>query len=416
MFSLYVLEACNEHKFMKTHRKRIAISFLVLTFGLFVGFTPEKPTGVVKRIVLDAGHGGSDPGNLGTGRYKFTEKDITLDVTLRVKDYLEKEYPGIEIVLTREDDSFPTLEKRVKIANDSDADLFVSIHCDAFTKASARGSSTFVMGMHRSDEALRIAMQENASIYKEKDYQERYSFDPKDPDTYIVLTLRQNTYLDQSLQLSQNIQYQFRERVGRVDRGVRQAGYYVICFTAMPSVLVELGFLTNKEEEDFLNSEQGKSYMSSAIFRAIRDYKQEMDHRQEPELQNVGDEQVKEELRVNTTSQQSAQEVALNDRTSAKWQDCITYNDIRQGIRFQVQIATSSQKVAVEPANFNGLENIDEYFSNGLYKYAAGSTSNFDKAKEMQEILRKNGFTGAFVIAFKDGKRITLDEALNKQP
>ena len=258
-------------------RKRLAIAFLVIGYGLFVGYTPERPSGAIQTIVLDAGHGGYDPGNLGTGRYKTTEKDITLDVTLQVAKYLEEAFPGINIVLTRDDDSYPELEERVRIANDNEADLFVSIHCDAFTRESAKGSSTFVMGMHRSEEALRIAMKENASIFNEKDYEKRYNFDPNDPDTYIALTLRQNTYLDQSLLLSSKIQTQFRERVGRADRGVRQAGYYVICFTAMPSVLVELGFLTNKLEEDFLNSQKGKDYMSSAIFRAIREYKDEID-------------------------------------------------------------------------------------------------------------------------------------------
>lgn len=378
--------------------KRIAVTFLVITFGLFVGFTPEKPTGVVQTIVLDAGHGGSDPGNLGTGRYKTTEKNVTLDVTLQVAEYLKKEFPGINIVYTRNDDSYPTLEDRVKIANDNDADLFVSIHCDAFKKASAKGSSTFVMGMHRSDEALRIAMRENASIFKEKDYEKRYSFDPNDPDTYIALTLRQNTYLDQSLLLSQKIQNQFRERVGRVDRGVRQAGYYVICFTNMPSVLVELGFLTNKEEEDFLNSQKGKDYMSSAIFRAIRDYKNQMDAKAEPEPVEV------------------IEEVPETATTSSDWRDDIVNEDVSKGVYYAVQIVTSAEALPINDPTFNGLETVDEYLSNGLYKYATGKTKTFDEAKRMQGVLRENGFEGAFVVAFKKGKRITLADAQKELP
>lgn len=264
-------------------RKRLMMAFLVCSVGLFVGFSPEPPKGVLHRVVLDAGHGGTDPGNLGTGRYRYTEKDITLDVTLRVGKYIEEAFPDVEVIYTRKDDSFPTLKKRVEIANSVDADLFISIHCDAFTKSTARGSSTFVMGMHKTQEALRVAMKENAAIYREENYRDNYSFDPSDPDTYIALTLRQNTYLEQSLQLSANIQNEFRDRVGRVDRGVKQAGFYVISFTTMPSVLVEMGFLTNPDEEDFLNSEAGRVYMASAIFRAFRDYKNDIDGAAEAE-------------------------------------------------------------------------------------------------------------------------------------
>lgn len=389
--------------------KRIAASFLVLAYILFVSFTPEEPTGVVRTIILDAGHGGKDPGNLGTGRYKTTEKDITLDVSLKLKAYLEEEYPNIRIVLTRDDDAYPTLNDRVELANRNAADLFISIHCDAFTRPSAKGSSTFVMGMHRSEEALRVAMKENASIFKEENYEEQYSFDPNDPDTYIAMTLRQNTYLDQSLLLSSYIQEQFRERVGRVDRGVRQAGYYVICFTTMPSVLVELGFLTNNEEEDFLNSDDGKVYMASAIFRAIRDYKNKMDE--------AGAIIVDAEEVLKPVEHEEAIEVPAVDRAEARddqlWASLIVSEKCR-GVRFQVQIATSSEPIPLKPEHFNGLSEVDEYLSNGLYKYVAGCTKDYNKAREMQEILRTNGFDGAFVIAFNGDQRVTLQEALDE--
>lgn len=383
----------------------MAAAFLALTYVLFVGFTPEKPAGVVRTIILDAGHGGKDPGNLGTGRYKTTEKDITLDVTLQVEKYLQEAFPNIDIILTRDGDSYPSLKERVEIANTNTADLFVSIHCDAFTRESAKGSSTFVMGMHRSEEALRVAMKENAAIFQEDNYEENYNFDPNDPDTYIAMTLRQNTYLNQSLLLSKYIQDQFRDRVGRVDRGVRQAGYYVICFTTMPSVLVELGFLTNKEEEDFLNSEDGKSYMASAIFRAVRDYKQQMDAA-EPIPQVNADELLKEDDAHASSDPAKAGDAELLD-------ELITYEDPCKGIHFQVQIATASEQIDRIPENFNGLSKVDEYLSNGLYKYTAGCTSDYEEARHMQDILRTHGFDGAFVVAFKGKKRITLKEALD---
>lgn len=400
------------NKRMVTLHKRMALLFLALTFSFFVGFTLNESTGKIQTIVLDAGHGGSDPGNLGTGRYKTTEKDITLDVTLRLKKYIEEQYPEIKIILTRDGDTFPSLNDRVEIANTSKADLFISIHCDAFTKSSAKGSGTYVMGMHRSKESLRVSMKENASIYREENYEQNYSFDPDDPDTYIALTLRQNTYLDQSLLLSKKIQDQFRDRVGRVDRGVRQAGFFVICFTSMPSALVELGFLTNPDEEDFLNSENGKSYMASAIFRAFKEYKMD--------IEGVKVEVVEEVTPVAPPKEENEPVADTNSEedtaNKGEWVDKITYKKIKKGVRYQVQIATSSVKIPLTPEQFNGLTQVDEYFSNGLFKYAAGSTKSFDEAKAMQAELRKHGFTGAFVIAFNDNERIALDEALMKQP
>ena len=169
----------------------------VLTLALLVvfasaAFTPLEPAMVV---VIDAGHGGKDPGNLGTGRYKVTEKDVTLDVANKLANYIEENMPDVEVILTRKDDSFPKLNTRVKIANDAQADLFISIHCDAFSSPNARGCGTYVMGMHKTEESLRVAMQENASIYKEDDYAQTYEgFDPKDPDTYIALALRPVSY------------------------------------------------------------------------------------------------------------------------------------------------------------------------------------------------------------------------------
>lgn len=392
-------------------KKRLAVVFLVCSVALFVGFSPSQPSGAIRKIVIDAGHGGSDPGNLGTGRYKKTEKDITLDVALRLGKYIEEAFPGLEIIYTRKDDSFPTLKRRVEIANTSDADLFISIHCDAFTKPHARGASTFVMGMHKSDEALRVAMKENAAIYKEENYADNYSFDPNDPDTYIALTLRQNVYLEQSLQLSSNIQKEFRERVGRVDRGVKQAGFYVISFTTMPSVLVEMGFLTNPDEEDFLNSEDGRVYIASAIFRAFRDYKIQMDGAEAsiPKTEKPAPE----------TKPQPAPAPAVEkpaEPVADDWRDRIRTEKKPNDIHYRVQIATSPTAIERKPENFHGLSGIDEYFSDGLYKYTAGLTSNFEEARQMQNMLRQHGFDGAFVIAFKGEKRIPVAEALKQTP
>jgi len=229
----------------------------------------------MKTVVIDAGHGGKDPGNLGTGRYKAREKDISLDVALRVGGYIKKEFSQIKVIYTRSTDVFIGLNERADIANKAKADLFISIHCNAFTKLSSHGVETYALGLHRNKENLQVAMKENSSITMEDDYKTKYEgFDPNSAESIIALTIMQSAFLQQSLSLSSYIQKQFRERVGRTDRGVKQAGFLVLRKTTMPSVLVELGFLTNEEEEDFLNSENGKAYMSSAIFRGFKEYKE----------------------------------------------------------------------------------------------------------------------------------------------
>ncbi|MFZ6052827.1 N-acetylmuramoyl-L-alanine amidase family protein [Halocola ammonii] len=385
-----------------SRNKSITI-FLVFAALLMLAAVPSPPptANEIHTVVLDAGHGGKDPGNLGTGRYKDTEKDIALDVTLQLGEYLKESFPDLNIIYTRDDDSFPKLEERVEIANDANASIFISIHCNSATPR-AYGTETFVMGLHKSQASLNTAIQENASIYLEEDYKGTYKgFDPNDPDTYIKLSLRQNVYLDQSLLLSKNIQDQFRERVGRRDRGVKQAGFYVISFTSMPSALVELGFLTNKEEEDFLHSEVGKTYMASAIYRAFHDYKEKM------ESADIQPEDIPEPDSKTT-------EPEGDDRKSIPLNELVVNETIDSGIYFEVQILTSSKKIEKTPENFNGLANVDEYISSGLYKYATGKTRDFEKAKTNQELLKNNGFPGAFVIALKNGKRIDLQEALAK--
>jgi len=362
-------------KYPKQPSKLLKPAVLALAIvAVFVSgaFTPLEPAMVV---VIDAGHGGKDPGNLGTGRYSLTEKDVTLDVSNRLAEYITEKMPDVKVILTRTDDSFPKLSSRVKIANNADADVFISIHCDAFTTENAQGCGTYVMGMHKTEESLNSAMRENASIFKEENYEENYEgFDPNDPDTYIALSLRQNVFLDNSLQLGSLIQNQFRDKVGRKDRGVRQAGYYVISFTSMPSVLVELGFLTNPNEEDFLHSEDGRTYMASALFRAFRDYR---------DIHNP----------------------LITDEPKAQHTD---------GLTFRVQIASSPTELDKSDPVFRGLQNIDMYLSGGQYKYTTGMFGVAEDAHMKKRELRDQGFSGAFVAAFKDGQRVPMSRILEE--
>lgn len=388
-----------------TGTKRKVILFLAVSFA-FLAAQNAEPEKTQKPfvVVIDPGHGGKDPGNLGTGRYKKTEKDISLDVSTRVGNLIKERLPGVKVVYTRTGDTFPTLKERVELANDQQADLFISIHCNA-ASAAAFGSETFVMGMHKTEEALKSAMKENASIYLEDNYEENYKgFDPKDPETYIILSLRQNVYLDQSLKLSKNVQDQFRERVGRRDRGVKQAGYYVISFTTMPSVLIELGFLTNQEEEDFLNKEEGREYMSSAIFRAFRDYKAELDG-------TISDISVPEDPKPSGPVVEKPKPLKSEDISTEKG-DGMIWEECGENLRFQIQLISYSKKVEKRPANFKGLLRVEEYLSNGLYKYSAGCTKSYENAKKNLARARELGFDGAFVIAFQGKERVELSEAI----
>ncbi|MCB9187593.1 MAG: N-acetylmuramoyl-L-alanine amidase [Flavobacteriales bacterium] len=229
----------------------------------------------LRTIVIDAGHGGHDPGNLGTGRFKTKEKDIALDVALRVGGYIKTQFPEISVVYTRDTDVFIGLSERADIANKAKADLFISIHCNAATNTSAVGVETYALGLHKNQENLEVAMKENSAIFLEDDYKTKYEgFDPNSAESIIALTIMQSAYLQQSLSISSYIQRQFKDRVGRRDRGVKQAGFLVLRRTTMPSILIELGFLTNASEEDFLNSENGKAFMASAIFRGFKEYKE----------------------------------------------------------------------------------------------------------------------------------------------
>lgn len=366
--------------------KRAVLCAMTAMIMLSVSFAPLPPSMV---LVIDAGHGGSDPGNLGTGRYGETEKAVTLDVALLLRKYITERFPDVKIVMTRTGDSYPSLKKRVAIANDVQADLFMSIHCDAFTNANASGSSTFVMGMHKSEESLRVAMQENASMFREDDYKTRYAgFDPDDPDTYIALALKQSVFVNKSLELGSLIQDQFQSRVGRKDRGVRQAGYYVISFTQMPSVLVELGFLTNPSEEDFLNSTNGKELMASALLRAFRTYKEK--HHPGPE-----------ERLPQATEDVSPEPSALLEMSPASAEPFDESSSALVSPSFRVQILASQDPLSTDDSRLEGLTPVVEYLRNGLYKYAVGSFSTSVQASVYKSQLQQMGYPDAFVVKFE---------------
>lgn len=262
----------------RSKNKKFIISLILLIPFVFGGFIPNEtmmPAFRMKKIVLDAGHGGKDPGNLGS---RSREKDINLAVTLMVGKYIEESMPDVEVIYTRKDDSFPTLKERPQIANNNKADLFVSIHSNSAANKSAFGTETFVMGTKHFDANFDIVKRENSVILLEENYEENYEgFDPASPESYMMFNLMSKAFFENSVTLADQIETQFKDRVGRKSRGVKQGPFYVLWTPSMPSVLVELGFLSNSNEERFLMSKTGQEYMASAIFRSIRDYKNQIE-------------------------------------------------------------------------------------------------------------------------------------------
>ena len=229
----------------------------------------------IRKVVIDAGHGGKDSGTIG----RFTkEKDITLSIALKLGKIIEENIKDVEVIYTRKKDIFIPLNKRAEIANKAKADLFISIHCNGGAKHTVKGTETYVMGVHSSDENLEVAKRENSAILLENNYKSKYEgYNPKSLESHILFSMFVNSYMDNSLNFAQKIETQFHKRVGRKTRGVKQAGFVVLWRTTMPSVLVEVGFLSNKDEERYLNDALGKTYIASGIFRAFKEYKKEIE-------------------------------------------------------------------------------------------------------------------------------------------
>ena len=357
-------------------------------------------------IILDAGHGGKDPGNSYHG---FVEKEIALKTTLKLEKYLKRDN-NIQVVYTRKSDVFIELKDRPKKANSIDANLFVSIHCNSVDNPIPFGTETFVMGLARSKGNLEIAKQENSVILLEKDYKQTYKgFDPKNPETLIGLKILQEDYLDRSINLASKIESNFKNKLHRKSRGIKQTPLWVLDAAYMPSVLIELGFLSNSEEGHYLNSEEGQNNMAEAIASAIIAYKKEYfgtqsnDDYEELPSKKVVENEVKD-------SSKSTKSKRIIEKQVSQKQESKTQNS---DVVFKVQFAAGNKNIKLNPSNFKGLKNVSMTTSNGaLYKYAYGSTSDYKTAKEDLKVVKSKGYTSAYIIAIKDGKNISIQEAL----
>lgn len=376
-------------------RIRLHILYISLLCGLLV--SPSCYGMVAARdfvVVIDAGHGGHDPGAVGR---ISKEKNINLKVALAVGKLIEQNCKDVKVIYTRKRDVFVPLNRRSDIANEAKADLFISIHTNSLANnRTARGASTWTLGLAKSEANLKVAQRENAVILYEDDYQTRYAgFNPNSAESYIIFELMQDKYMEQSVHLASLVQEQFRHTCRRVDRGVHQAGFLVLKASAMPSVLIELGFISTPAEERYLNTAEGVSNLSNGIYRAFLAYKQEQEHRPVHS----------KELRLAEQKPSPAPEVTEKpapDSASASGKPV-----------FKIQIFASSELLKSNDRRLKGLKGVEHFRENGLYKYTYGASADYNRMLRTRRSVAGK-FKEAFIIAFKDGKKMDINQAIRE--
>ncbi|MFA7042828.1 MAG: N-acetylmuramoyl-L-alanine amidase [Bacteroidales bacterium] len=387
---------------------RLLNLLLILFSGLLIpaSFAAAPSTFTV---VIDPGHGGKDSGTLGTS---IKEKDVVLSVGLKLGQLIKRQHPDVKVIYTRSTDVFIPLDQRAMIANKAKANLFLSIHADHAETPTVRGASTFTLGQNRTRENFEIAKRENSVILLEDDYKQRYEgFDPNSAESYIMFEFMQDNYMNQSIQFASILQEKFMSS-GRKDRGVRQDVFLVLRCTSMPSVLVELGFLSNHEEEQFLKSEEGRDQMALALLRGFSDFKNNYERKStgNSAIAKKVSNEIFTEMRDSGQNQSQKTDSASKRKNvqsqTSKLSDKMT-TDI--DIIFKVQVITSSFKLKENDKKFRGNK-LDYFFENKLYKYTYGNFSSFDEANLKRRELRKF-FPDAFVIALKNGQKIAVDDA-----
>lgn len=405
---------------MKLNRPYILYIFICLWL-LFLPSCTNHLWGKDFVVVIDAGHGGHDPGAIG----KISkEKNINLNVALKVGNLIKRNCDDVKVIYTRSKDVFIPLDRRAEIANNAKADLFISIHTNALANnRTAKGASTWTLGLAKSDANLEVAKRENSVILYESDYKTRYAgFNPNSAESYIIFEFMQDKYMEQSVHLASLVQKQFRHHCKRVDRGVHQAGFLVLKASAMPSILVELGFISTPEEERYLNTEEGSSTLAKGIYRAFLSYKREHEIRltgsSRTALPNDDEVTDTEVAQIDSTESENKkpQNIPRTDKlvTEAKTQRPIvvesTTNDSE--ITFKIQILTSSRPLSKNDKRLKGLKDVDYYKENGLYKYTYGASSDYNKVLRTRRNTVTPLFKDAFIIAFRNGEKMNINEAI----
>ena len=369
------------------NKTRLIFSFF-LTITTFCAYSQTN----VFKVTLDAGHGDHDFGAVYSGRI---EKNIALAIVLKVGKLLEAS-PNIDVIYTRKTDVFIDLVERANIANRANSNIFVSIHCNANKNTAADGTETYVMGLSKVASNLEAAKKENSVITLEKDYKRKYEgYDPNSPESMIGMTLMQEEYMDNSISLASKIEDNF-DRLGKKLRqgGVKQAPFMVLHKAYMPRVLVETGFVSNPTEGNILNSEEGQNDIAKAIAEAIISYKREYFGSGVPETDTRP---VKDTSTAKTKVAETTPTVVKN---------------APKGTIFKVQLIASIKKTTLEPKNFKGLKNVTMLFENNIYKYFYQETSDYEAAKKYLQEAKGKGYGAAFLIAYKDGEKISIQDAI----
>lgn len=397
-------------------QKRILSLIILLLAGLsHPAFCAVNPSAFT--VVIDPGHGGKDPGTLGS---TVKEKDIVLAVGRKFGRLIKENHPDVKVIYTRSTDVFIPLDQRAILANNSKANLFISIHADHAESPGVRGASTFTLGQNRTRENLEIAKRENSVILLEDNYKQRYEgFDPRLAESYIMFEFMQDNYMNQSIQFACTLQGKFVAS-GRKDRGVRQDIFLVLRCTSMPSVLVELGFLSNAEEEQFLKSEEGQNKMAESLLRGFTDFKKNYDRKSNTTVSTTKKNSSSSRSKNSRTKVQEEPEDSLEDTSETingvdnpvaadKSDNEDKSKSADKGVVFKLQMTTSPVKLTSNSKKLKGIQ-MDFFMEKGLYKYTYGSFETFEEANRKRREF-KNSFPDAFVIAFKDGEKMPIQEA-----
>jgi len=441
--------------------KRLIFLFIALLLLTPSAFSQKREPGKVKTLVIDPGHGGDKPGALGKN---CKEKDLTLSIAKKFGKLVEDNYPDVNVIFTRTSDVDVTLAERANIANRAKADLFISIHINSHPTAVPAGMETYVMGLSRSRANMEVAKKENADILLEegyKDNNEYQGFDPNSPESYVMFSMYQNAYIDKSLNFAQFAQDQYKSAIRTTNRGVKQAEFFVLYKTAMPSVLTEVGFISNPTEEAYMMSDEGQATIAVCLLNAFANYKAHEEASVKPKKMEIDlpgygknkgkkvenkeenieekpaektDEPTKTEqpVAVTTTEQNEEQLPQRKEEQFPEKNNPPSIEPFRQiddeiktvvrkdeivveGVSYRVQFLTSEKELKEGAKEFKGVTDYKLYKQGNVYRYTMGDTKTIAQAKNIQNEMRKKGFKDAFVIAFYNGKRISLQEARELQ-
>ena len=379
----------------------LCIALLMATMLFGISYTTDAQEFV---LVIDAGHGGHDPGAIGK---RAKEKDINLNVALKLGKLVQQNCKDVKVVYTRQKDVFVTLNRRAEIANNAKADLFISVHTNSVAgNSKAMGASTWTLGLAKSDANLDVAKRENSVILYEDDYKTSYAgFDPNSAESYIIFEFMQDNYMSQSVHLASLVQDEFKTTAKRRDHGVHQAGFLVLKASAMPSILVELGFISTPAEEQFLASEAGANTMANAIFRAFQTYKKEHEAKQ-----GGATAQLPNNISA-TAEKKSAPESVKKEQVPAQ-ETASTATGTEKPV-FKIQFLTSSRKLASNDRRLSGLKSVDYYVEKGTYKYTCGASTDYNQVRSTLRQVTKT-YKDAFIIAFRGSEKMNVNEAINE--